>query len=368
MTVRTAVIGSGIVSENNHLPALSRNPRTELVAVADVDGESARAAAAEYGCRAYTDAETMLDREDVSWVHVATPVQTHASLARSAIEAGAHVTVQKPAATDVAELDAMREAADDAGVSLSGVHNWLYYPVIRELRRRIDRGEVGEVRAVRTAFAGEGRPDETYRGDWVLELEGGDLEEGIPHPLYLTLALGGVPRSDDEVTVLTRATEEYDHGVTYDGTQIQYVAEGGALCSVTYLSDSARDSRIAVHGTEGSIHVDVPTTTLDVHDAESGPYHFPNERFARNLERSKETVEALARNARRYVAGRVEDGFDYHLDDSPDGHYYLFDEAAKALERGEEPPVSPDLSRWVLDLTERVRTSARANAGTTDGE
>jgi predicted dehydrogenase len=359
MPIRTAVIGSGIVSTNNHLPALSRNPRTELVAVADVDEDAVRSAAAEYGCRAYTDAETMLEREDAEWVHVATPVQTHADLALAAVDAGANVTVQKPAAESPAELEAMRSAADEAGVSLSVVHNWLYYPVIRDLRRRVASGEVGEVRAVRTAFAGEGRPDETYRGDWVLELEGGDFEEGMPHPLYLTLALGGFPRSDGDVRVLARSTDEYDHDVTYDGAQVQYVAENDALCSVTFLSGSARDSRIAVHGTEGSIHVDVPTTTLDVHDAESGPYHFPNERFARNVERTRGTVEGFARNAKRYVAGRVEDGLDRHAKDSPDGHYYLFDEAAKAIERGENPPVSPELSRWVLELTERVRASAR---------
>ncbi|MFC6824416.1 Gfo/Idh/MocA family protein [Halopelagius fulvigenes] len=359
MAVRTAVIGSGIVSTNNHLPALARNPRTDLLAVADVDEESVREAAAEYGCRAYTDAETMLEREDAEWVHVATPVQTHADLARAAIDAGANVTVQKPAATNPEELGEMRSAADEAGVSLSVVHNWLYYPVVRELRRRIASGEIGEVRAVRTAFTGEGRPDETYRGDWVLELEGGDLEEGMSHPFYLTLALGGVPRSEDDVTALTRATEEFDHGVTYDGAQVQYVAENDALCSITYLSSSARDSKLAVHGTEGSIHVDIPTATLDVHDAESGPYHFPNERFSRNAERTRQTAEGAVRNAKRYVAGRIEDELDRHDEDSPDGHYFLFDEAAKALERGEKPPVTPELSRWVLELTEQVRESAR---------
>ena len=358
MTLRAAVIGTGIVSQNNHLPALSRNPRTDLIAVADVDAESARDAAAEYGCQAYDDPQRMLEAEDPDWVHVATPVQTHADLVRAAASAGAHVTVQKPAAVTPDELASMREAADEAGVSLSVVHNWLYYPVIRELRRRIDAGELGEVRAVRTAFAGEGRPDETYRGDWVFDLAGGDFEEGMPHPLYLTLGVGGLPRSEDDVTALARSTEEYDRGVTYDGAQVQYVAENDALCSVTYLSDSARDSRIAVHGTEGSVHVDIPSSTLDVHDAESGPYHFPNERFSRNVERTRGTVEGLARNAERYVRGRVEDELDVHQSESPDGHYYLFDQAARALERGQDPPVSPELSRWTLTLMERVREVA----------
>lgn len=360
MTLVAGVIGAGIVAENNHLPALARNPRTALGAVCDTDEERAREAASEYGCQAYTNAERMFDAEDLGWVHVATPVQTHAALATKAIEAGVPVTIQKPAAVTTTELATLHDRAAETDVPVSVVYNWLYYPVVRELRRRIDSEEIGDIRAVETTLAGEGRPDETYRGEWVLDLPGGDLEEGMPHPLSLTLGIGGCPRSEDEVSVLTRSLTEYDHGISYDGTQIQYVTAGNTLCSIRFLSGSARDNRISVYGSTKAFHVDIPTMTIDEHDVESGPYHFPNERFRRNSERIKETIHGLQRNVKRYVRGRIEDSLDRHTEKSIDGHYYLFNEAAKALEQGRQPPVSLELSRWTLTIMEKVRKSAEA--------
>ncbi|WP_254546546.1 Gfo/Idh/MocA family protein [Halomarina pelagica] len=358
MTLRTGVVGAGIVAENNHFPALSRNPRTTLVAICDTDVERAREAASEYGARAYDDAGSMLEEESLDWVHVATPVQTHFDLARLAVERGVPATVQKPATTSRAELEELADLAEACGVPVSVVHNWLYYPVMREVRRRVADGEIGPVRAVQTTVTGEGRPDETYRGSWVLDLPGGSLEEGMPHPLYLTLALGGPPRDESAVDVLTRSTDEYDHGIAYDGVQLQYVGRNDELCSVTFLAGSSRGTSVRVLGADGSIAVDFPSMTIDARDAEAGPYHFWNERFRRNVECARDAVEAGARNVRKYTRERVEEDLDVHLSESPDGHYYLFDRTARALEAGEAPPRGIEESRWTLALVERVREAA----------
>ena len=360
MVLRTAVVGAGIVSQNNHLPALARNPRTELAAVCDLDRDAAREAAAEYDCATYVDPDRLLETESLDWLHVATPVQTHADLTVRALEAGVPVLVQKPAATTVAELERMRTAADDAGVPFSVVNNWLYYPVIRDVRQRIASDEIGDVRAVEVAVTGEGSPDETYRGDWVLDLAGGDLEEGLPHPIYLALGLGGFPRSAEAIDVRPRAFDEYDD-VAYDGASVQYVSEDDALCSISILSGSARDNRVRVYGSDGSLHVDVPTMTVDEHDAESGPYHFQNERNRRHLEKLRVALEGAGTEAVRYAKSRLEDDLDRHTEESQDGHYYLINEAAKAIERGDQPPVSPELSRWTLEIVERIREAARGD-------
>ncbi|WP_247729044.1 Gfo/Idh/MocA family protein [Halovivax limisalsi] len=383
MALGTAVIGTGIVSRNNHLPALDRNPRTELVAVCDLEYERAREAATAYGCRAYADADDLFETERLDWVHVATPVQTHADLASRAIEAGVPVLVQKPATETALELEQLRSTAADAGVPISVVHNWLYYPVIRDVRRRVATGEIGDVRAVEVTAAGEGSPDETYRGAWVLDLPGGDLEEGLPHPLYLAIGLGGAPRTPEGIDARTRTFGEYDggdgaeapgvgagggdgteteaegerSGVAYDGVTIQYVTERDVLCSITVLSGSARDNGVRIYGTDASLHVDVPTMTVDVHDAAAGPYHFQNERIRRHLEKFRFAIEGAGNEAVRYAKSRIEDDLDVHLETSPDGHYYLINEAAKALERGEQPPVPLSQSAWTLELMERVRAA-----------
>ena len=359
MTLRTAVVGAGIVSENNHLPSVRRNPRTELVAVADLDEESAREAAREYGGRPYGDAEAMLAAEPLDWVHVATPVQSHQALAGAAIDEGVPVTVQKPATTDREELADLRERAEENDVPISVVHNWLFYPVIRDLRRRIAAGEFGEIRGVEVTFTGEGRPDDTYRGEWVYDLPGGDLEEGMPHPLYLALGLGGVPDSPEGVDVQTRATRDYD-GFDYDGTGLQWTTRDDVLCSVTYLSGSAPNNRVRVYGTDGSASVDIQTNTVDVHDADEGPFHFLNEQLGRSATTAGNVARGVADTLAEYGRDRAEERLDRHSEASVDGHYYLLNEAAKALERGEQPPVPLAHSAWVLELMTRVREDARA--------
>ena len=363
MTLRTAVVGAGIVSENNHLPAVSRNPRTELVAVCDVDEGAVREAVAEYGGRAYTDVEAMLDGERLDWVHVATPVQTHFELASAAVEAGVPTTVQKPATTTREELDDLRELAAAVRIPVSVVHNWLFYPVVRDLRRRIAAGEFGEIRAVETTFSGEGRPDDTYRGDWVYDLPGGDLEEGIAHPLYLTLGLGGPPRDEDAVDVQTRTVREYD-GFTYDGVSLQWTTDEAALCSVTVLSGSAPNDEIRVYGTDASARVDVQTNAVEVHDADEGPFHILAEQLARSVTIAESVVNGAFESVRAEVADRVEEELDYHREGSADGHYYILNEAAKALERGEQPPVPLAHSHWVLTLLEQIRDDASGRSHT----
>ncbi|WP_227354113.1 Gfo/Idh/MocA family protein [Haladaptatus salinisoli] len=355
MTLRTAVIGAGIVAENNHFPALTRNPKTTLTAVCDLDESRAREAAAEHGATAYADPETLFAEEDLDWVHVATPVQSHAELATTAIESGIPVTLQKPATTTRDELEGVLASADEHDVPTSVVHNWLFYPVVRRLRRRIRTGELGEIRAVETTFTGEGRPDETYRGSWVFDLPGGDLEEGFPHPLYLTLAIGGTPRDEEAIDVRTRVAGEYDDDVGYDGVKIQYVTDDDALCSVTYTSGSAPNNQIRVHGTERSVTVDVPTNTVDAHDRDEGPYHFLSEQVRRGVTTAGSSLSGVANSLAEYGLSHVEDEYGVHRERSADGHYFLFNEAATALERGRQPPVPLSRSRWVLTLMERAR-------------
>lgn len=358
MTLQTGVVGAGVVASNNHFPALSMNPRTDLTAVCDVDHERAVDATDEYGGRAYSDVTSMLDRESLDWLHVATPVQTHFDIASQALGADVPVLLQKPATSTSSELRRLVTLAADRDVPLSVVHNWLYYPAVRELRSRIADGAIGPVRAVQTSVGGEGPPDETYRGDWVFDLPGGAFEEGLPHPLYLTLALGGYPSSESAIDVQTHRTDTYDREIAYDGMQIQYVSDIDALCSITTLTDSARGPHVRVLGADGTLTLDLASMTIHETDDEAGPYHFWEERFRRNVDRTLDSVVGTFRNVRKYVLEYLEDERERYLPDSPDGHYYLIDRAAQALEVGRQPPRDPEESYWTLVLLEQVRAAA----------
>lgn len=180
----------------------------------------------------------------------------------------------------------------------------------------------------------------------------------MPHPLYLTLALGGVPRDEEAVDVQTRTVREYD-GFDYDGTTLQWTTPEDVLCSVTFVGGSTANNELSLLGSKRSATVDIPTNAIDDHDADEGPFHLPREQLARSATTARNAVEGAVKSARIYAEDRLENDLDIHREESVDGHYYLFNEAAKALERGEQPPVPLAHSHWVLELMEQVREDAQ---------
>lgn len=94
MTLRTADVGGDSVS-GVHLDGLARNPRTELVAIRDRDGE-------------------LLAALDLDWVHVRTPVQTHRAIAKTVVEAGIRDRMPVPLAASRWTMRLMEEVRDVA--------------------------------------------------------------------------------------------------------------------------------------------------------------------------------------------------------------------------------------------------------------
>ena len=116
----------------------------DVAAVVVIDRDSAiRAAitAAFPAVRGFADLEEALPLVDA--LVVATPPQSHAAVATAGIEAGKHVMIEKPMTAKLAEAYRLVEAAAAAGVVLMAGHTFEFNPAVRELRRRLDRGELG---------------------------------------------------------------------------------------------------------------------------------------------------------------------------------------------------------------------------------
>jgi predicted dehydrogenase len=242
MPLRTAVIGAGVVSDI-HMSALDECPRTELVAVCDLDEERARTAARRYGIRAVFDVEELLAEGGLDWVHVCTPVQTHLDIARLAIEAGVPVNIEKPVTETVAEAEELTRLSENYGVPVSVTHQHRFDPAMRAAEARLRAGELGELRAANLLYTGETPPDQANRGEWAFDLVGGEFEEGLPHPLYILLGAAGYPE-EGTIRALTQLHGEYERPFGYDGTTVSYRSEAGTLASVTCLGGAPRRLRL----------------------------------------------------------------------------------------------------------------------------
>lgn len=358
MPLRTAVIGAGVVATNGHLPALARNPRVDLTAVCDANPSRAESAAEEYGTSHYVDVNELLLKEELDWVHICTPVQTHLEIATKVIEAEIPVLIQKPTTVSLDELDRLEEISNEYSVMVTPVHNQLFNPTIRSVRQQIVDGELGEIRGVDVIYTDEGFPDETPRGDWVFELAGGELEEGLPHPIYMALVTGGYPRGEDSIKVLTRAMNDYPKGITYDGVQVQYVSEKNALCNVKVLPDTPPSEQLFIQGTKKSLHVDLISMTVYERSVTDGG-RSPKGIARRTIKDSASIFGSLTKNAMDFGKLLYDQKFSNHREDAIGAHYYLFNETAKAIENSSPSPVPLREAWWTIRMMELIRSSSK---------
>lgn len=143
--VRIGVIGFGYWGPN-----LARNiagqPETQLIAIADRD--EARLVAAREAhpfTRLSRDHREILDDPEIEAVAIATPAASHAELARQSLEAGKHVLVEKPLATNVADAEDLVALAKRRGLTLAVDHTFLFTGAVRRMKQSIESGELGDL-------------------------------------------------------------------------------------------------------------------------------------------------------------------------------------------------------------------------------
>jgi predicted dehydrogenase len=122
------------------------NELARLTWACDADEAKLAGAAARYpAARATTRFDDILEDEGVAAVVVATPVPTHADLARRALEAGKHVFVEKPMALAADDAEELVAIAEERGLVLMPGHLLLYHPGGAKLKELVDSGELGEI-------------------------------------------------------------------------------------------------------------------------------------------------------------------------------------------------------------------------------
>lgn len=357
MVIDTAVIGAGEVS-GSHLSALKGSPRTNLVGVCDIDESRASIVASEYDTTPYFDLENLLKEHDLDWLHICTSVQTHLPLAKKAITAGVPVLIEKPMTETVTELEEIEALSEDHNVPVSAVHQHLFDPAMREARKRIRSGEIGAVRGVDLVYTGNTWPDEANRGTWVFDLPGGEFEEGLPHPLYLTLGAGGYPRSDGDISAMTSLVGDYGGRFDYDSARVQYATEEGALCSATMLAGGAQNRTIQIHGEEATLVVDMILQT--VRRIEGDYKGSALGKVKQSLNYAGGQLAGLAKNGRLVAEASYSDKWEPKMRIDP--HSYQIDRTAYALQRGHDMPVPLSEAKWTIRLMEVLREAANKPA------
>jgi predicted dehydrogenase len=186
--LKFGVVGCGRIS-GNHMRALaSAHVGAELVAVADVQEERARATSGQYHVPYYLDYHEMIERHpEIDVIGVLTPTGYHARHVIDLARYGKHFVVEKPMALRVSDCDRMIAACRKNGCRLFVVKQNRYNPAVVAARRALEAGRFGKM--VMGTVRVRWKRDQAYyardawRGTW--ELDGGVMAQQASHHLDL---------------------------------------------------------------------------------------------------------------------------------------------------------------------------------------
>lgn len=255
-----------------HRSAALLDGALQLVAGAfSSDHERCRERAAQWGlteARAYASWQDMLQAESqlpsdtrIEVVIVVTPNALHEEIAVAALEAGFDVACDKPLTVSSASAARIARAVESSGRRLLLTHTYSGYPMVREARERVARGELGELRRVDVVYeqgwlsedlAAQGQKQAAWRADPKIAGPGGALGDIGTHAFQLAEFVSGlrVERLFGRRTALVA-------GRAIDDDAEALLAFGGGAIGTLRCSQVCtgreNDLRLSIFGTRGGL-------------------------------------------------------------------------------------------------------------------
>jgi predicted dehydrogenase len=151
--LRFGVIGTGDFAQVCHVPGLQSHPQAEVVALCGSEYRRARTIAERLGIPdVHTDYMELCSRDDIDAVTIATPNAFHCQQALAAFDHGKHVLCEKPLALNVEQAAQMANAAEACGNIHQVAFTFRYGYAVRELRRRVRSGDIGQPHYLRIQY------------------------------------------------------------------------------------------------------------------------------------------------------------------------------------------------------------------------
>lgn len=165
--LRWGILGAARVNERL-LPAIAGAPNAQLVAIASRRAHAAAQTVAQYAphlqdVKCYDTLEALLDDPQVQAIYLPLANHEHAEWTLRAIAAGKHVLCEKPMALNVADIDAIAQAAAQQQVTVMEGFMYRFHPQHQRVHEILASGAIGEVRSVRASYSFMMRPARMYR-------------------------------------------------------------------------------------------------------------------------------------------------------------------------------------------------------------
>ncbi|MCS6813060.1 MAG: Gfo/Idh/MocA family oxidoreductase [Cyanobacteria bacterium] len=246
--VRIGLVGCGLVALSVHLKNLPRLVSSELVALADPDPnrrERARQLAPQ--AKIFEDYHDLLALPTIDAVIVSVPYEEHAKATIAAINAGKHVYLEKPFATNLADAQRIVECWQGSDRVVMVGFNYRFHPLYQALKQAIQANQIGNPNSTRSTFCFV--PQTGI--DWQITRHGsfGAIFDIAPHHIDLVRFL----LETDVAEVFMQARSPYSKN---DTVLLQLRMVNDVLVQSFFCLHAVEVGQVEIYGTDGKLAVD----------------------------------------------------------------------------------------------------------------
>lgn len=143
--IKIGIIGAGFVGPI-HIESVRRLGFVDVVAIAEITQQKANEVAEKFGIsKAYGDWKDLVSDSEIEVVHVTCSNELHYQISKACIQAGKNVVCEKPLTLNMNEAKELVELAKERNVVNATTFNMGFYPLVKEAKELIARGELGKI-------------------------------------------------------------------------------------------------------------------------------------------------------------------------------------------------------------------------------
>jgi len=197
--IRIAVIGSGWVVENRHLPSLAKNGNFLISVIAGRKEKRLKDLADKYKIPKIFTGDAVVNSgwlKDSDAVMIGTDPLSHYRIARFCIKNGKHLLMEKPITTEYNKSDNLVNLAISKRLKFGIVHNFQYSGSVLALDKDLESGKLGQVKGL---YAFQMSNFKRRLPAWYEKLPWGLFFDESPHLLYLLTKYAGSLKTADSL-------------------------------------------------------------------------------------------------------------------------------------------------------------------------
>ncbi len=259
--IKVGIIGTGFIADL-HADVLKRINNLSIAGCCDISRGQAESFAKRWNLPyAFTDMNTFIEQQHPDVIHVLVPPDYHFPIAKSMMEKGVNLFLEKPMCLNADQCRELVQTAQNCNVKIGINHNFLFYPLFQRLQKDLASGRIGKPEYVTAFYGGPlGQLDFGKFGHWMFQEPGNIILEQGPHPISQIREILG-----DIVHMTANAAGKRELGKDqffYDRWQaIAQCEKGHAFLHLSFGNRYASQRTLYVYGQDGAITVDFLNNT-----------------------------------------------------------------------------------------------------------